>query len=66
MDIISFDQIQELVSFKKLDHVRKMLLQKRTAREIITNALIVYKNTGVLRNDIPEHYKNIVNEIYNQ
>jgi hypothetical protein len=53
MDItISISQIQDTKSFEALNDIQKIFSVKRSNREILTNGLIVHRNTKVIPSNI--------------
>lgn len=62
-DVISIEEIQNTKTFKGLNDIRKQFIVKRANREVITNALIVYKGTGVIPGNIQGYNIELVEEL---
>lgn len=63
MDIISADIIRETKAFKKLSISLQNIMVKRINRQLIDNALIIYKNTGNIPNTLGTKQIEILNEL---
>jgi hypothetical protein len=63
MDIISSAEIEKTKTYQNLSPLQKQFSLKRNNREIINHALIVYKNTGYLDENIGRNYCEIVKEL---
>lgn len=63
MDIISADIIRETKAFKKLSISLQNIMVKRINRQLIDNALIIYKNTGQITNTLGTKQIEILNEL---
>ena len=63
MDIISSEEIQSTKTFKKLSPSIKGIVLKRANRQIINDALIVYKNTSYFNNGLGNINANILTEL---
>jgi hypothetical protein len=63
MDIVTPQQIEATESFKKIEKSIQPLYLKRVNREKINHALIVYKNTGYIDENIGRHSVNIVKDL---
>lgn len=73
-NMISAEEIQETEVYKNLgkidpnhphlnNKITQTLLLKRQSRELITNGLNVWKNTGVIPSNVTGHQLKIVNEL---
>ena len=63
MDIISSKEIESTKAFKNINKSLQSVYLKRTNRAIIDNALIVFRNTGVLNAGIGTRMTLIVKEL---
>ena len=63
MDIISSKEIESTEAFKNINKSLQSVYLKRTNRAIIDNALIVFRNTGVLNPGIGTRMTLIVKEL---
>lgn len=63
MNIISIEQIESTEAFKSIDKAIQPLYLKRVNREKISHALVVYKNTGYLDENLGRHSINIAKEL---
>jgi|TARA_R110000782_G_scaffold45940_3_gene101816 uncharacterized protein YbgA (DUF1722 family) len=63
MDIISSEEIQSTKTFKKLSPSIKGIILKRANRQIINDALIVYKKTGYFNDNIGNKNTSILTEL---
>ena len=63
MELISTQEIESTEAFKKIDKSIQPLYLKRINREKITHALIVYKNTGYIDENLGRHSVNILKEL---
>ena len=63
MEVISTQEIESTEAFKKIDKSIQPLYLKRINREKITHALIVYKNTGYIDENLGRHSVNILKEL---
>ena len=63
MDIISTQEIEATRAFKSIDKAIQPLYLKRANREKINHALIVYKNTGYLDENLGRHSVSIAKEL---
>ena len=62
-NVITIEQIQSTNAYKKLNDIRKTFIVKRANRELVTNALIVYKGTGVIPGTIQGYNVELVEEL---
>ena len=73
-NMISSEEIQETEVYKKLgeidpnhphlnNKINQTLLLKRQSRELITNGVNVWKNTGVIPSNVTGHQLKVVNEL---
>jgi hypothetical protein len=60
---ISIKEIENTKVFKKLNNIQQMFVVKRKNREVITNALIVYKSTGIIPGTVAGYNLAIVQEM---
>ena len=63
MDIISSKEIESTETFKNINKSLQSIYLKRSNREIIDNALVVYKNTQQIKNGLSGRMRLIVEEI---
>lgn len=63
MDIISTEEIKATKAYEKLIPSIKGIILKRVNREVINNALIVYKNTGYFNSTIGNKNVEILKEL---
>lgn len=63
MDIISSKEIESTEAFKNINKSLQSIYLKRSNREIIDNALVVYKNTQQIKNGLSGRMLLIVEEI---
>ena len=63
MELISTQEIESTEAFKQIDKSIQPLYLKRVNREKITHALIVYKNTGYIDENLGRHSVNILKEL---
>jgi hypothetical protein len=63
MEILSTEVIQDTEAYKSASNIAKTFLTKRGAREIISNALIVYKNTGSILTNVTGNNLKVLNEL---
>ncbi len=63
MEVISTQKIESTEAFKQIDKSIQPLYLKRVNREKITHALIVYKNTGYLDENLGRHSVSIAKEL---
>lgn len=59
-DIISSNEIESTDAFKKLDKFQQSLIVKRANREIIDNAMNVYRNTKQISPALGTTHKKII------
>lgn len=59
-DIISANEIESTDAFKKLDKFQQSLVVKRANREIIDNAMNVYRNTKQINQSLGTTHKKII------
>lgn len=59
-DIISAEQIESTDAFKKLDKFQQSLIVKRVNREIIDNAMNIYRNTKQISQALGTTHKKII------
>ena len=73
-NMISSEEVQETEVYKNLgkidpnhphlnNKINQTLLLKRQSRELITNGVNVWKNTGVIPSNVTGHQLKIVNEL---
>jgi len=63
-DIISANEIEATVSFKAIkEKYLQDLILKRDNRKIINQALIMYRSTKQLPNNLSRHQLNIIQEL---
>lgn len=60
---VSIQEIEKTNVFKNLNNIQQMFVVKRKNREILTNALIVYKSTGVIPGTVHGYNLAIVHEM---
>ena len=63
MDIISSKEIESTEAFKNINKSLQSIYLKRSNREIINNALVIYKNTQQIKNGLSGRMLLIVEEI---
>jgi len=63
MDIISSKEIENTEAFKNIHKSLQSIYLKRSNREIIDNALVVYKNTQQIKNGLSGRMLIIIEEI---
>ena len=63
MEVISTQEIESTEAFKKIDKSIRPLYLKRVNREKISHALVVYKNTGYIDENLGRHSVNILKEL---
>ena len=63
MEVISTQEIESTEAFKKIDKSIQPLYLKRVNREKISHALVVYKNTGYIDENLGRHSVNIAKEL---
>lgn len=63
MEVISTQKIESTEAFKKIDKSIQLLYLKRANREKITHALVVYRNTGYLDENLGRHSVSIAKEL---
>lgn len=59
-DIISSNEIESTDAFKKLDKFQQSLIVKRANREIIDNAMNIYRNTKQISEGLGTTHKKII------
>ena len=60
---ITIEQIQATETFKKLNDIQKGFVVKRANREILTNALIIHKNSGQIAGTIHGYNIGVLNDL---
>jgi hypothetical protein len=60
---ISIKTIEATDAFKNLSKVQQSFCLKRSNRLLLTNALIVYKNTGVIPSNVSSYNLFVVQEM---
>lgn len=63
MEVISTQEIESTEAFKQIDKSIRPLYLKRVNREKISHALVVYKNTGYIDENLGRHSVNILKEL---
>jgi len=63
MSTISINEIESTKAFQSLNAIQKSFAVKRKNREILTNALIVHKNSGIIPGNVVGYNLNIVEEM---
>lgn len=61
--MITVEQIESTETYKNANSVQQLLMVKKANREIINNAVIVHKNTGVINKGINGIYRDLLNEL---
>lgn len=62
---LSINEIEKTKAWKRLNTIQQSFAVKRKNRELITNALIVHKSTGIIPGNIHGYNLGIVQELIN-
>lgn len=63
METITIQSIENTKAFQELNKIQQGFVVKRKNREILTNALIVYKNTNLIPGNISGYNLAVVKEL---